>query len=433
MSGIGIILTIVFCFAVFSLPRCYAALAFVGAALYITQGQLAEIGGISFTAIRFVEVSAAIRVFAKREIFSIRMTPPDRWFLIFFITYVVTFHIRAGKLDTYNVGIAVDGCLVYFTFRALIQTKEDFILFIQRVAILLIPFSLLMIKESISGKNIFSLMGDVPEVPVWRNGYYRCQGSFRHAITAGTVGATFLSIFFGLILQKKSFLIALLGVAACIIIVITSHSSGPLLAAIVACASWGCWVYREHMKWVRRGIVAAVIGLNLMMTAPVWYIFDRISGVIGGDGWHRSNLIDKFIRNISEWWLFGMPIEKTSDWAATVTKYGSVDVTNYYISTGLGGGLVSIIFLICMFVAFFRYVGLGLKYFREQVPDSKSIEALLWGAGSAICVHAVNLTAVIYFDQVYVIWYLHLAMAVSLANFYLNPLYTHSPNRPPKQ
>ncbi|GAB6193999.1 hypothetical protein JCM39068_37510 [Desulfocastanea catecholica] len=154
------------------------------------------------------------------------------------------------------------------------------------------------------------------------------------------------------------------------------------------------------------------------MKAPVWFLFDRISGYIGGDGWHRANLIDKFVENFSKWWLVGMPMEDTKNWAATVTKFGYVDVTNYYISIGISGGLISLIFLVTLQVSIFSFVGSSLFKLRNYYDEKKKLEPMLWGAGSAVCCHVVNLTAVIYFDQSSVIWYLHMAMAVNLAQYF---------------
>ncbi|MBM4305300.1 MAG: hypothetical protein FJ115_00270 [Deltaproteobacteria bacterium] len=419
MTDIGAGLTVFFCLTVLALPRRLAALAYVAAAFYITQGQSLEIGDINFMAIRFVEIAAAIRVVMRREVTSIRMTSPDHWLLMFFAAYMGVTLLRVGTLDMYTIGLTVDGLLVFFTFRILISTPDEFTYFMKGMVLLLVPFALLMIEESIKGRNSFSLMGGVPEIPIYREGYFRCQGSFRHAITAGTVGATFFAIFVGFLFQKANRWWALIGGIASLIIVVTSHSSGPLLTTIIVCTAWCCWFFRRYMKWVRLGAVAAFIGLNLVMKAPVWYIFDRISGVIGGDGWHRANLIDKFVKSFGDWCLIGMPMEKTIGWAATVTKFGYTDITNYYISIGINGGLISLVIFIAMLSSCLKLVGLALRSLRNEITIQMNFESILWGVGSAVFAHAVNLTSVSYWDQSYVIWYLHLSVAISLGHYCL--------------
>ena len=419
MTGVGVTLTITFIFAVFALPRKYAALAFVAAVLYITQGQAVELMGINMMAIRFVEFAAAIRVLVRQEHSTVQLTPSDKWLIIFFIAYLGIHLLRNGYVDKYTISLAVDAWLIFFTFRALISTPEELTSFMKGVVWLLVPFALLMIRESITGHNLFSVMGGMPETPEFRTGYYRCQGSFRHSITAGSVGATFLPIFLGFLFNPAYRRWAILGVAACLSIVLTSHSSGHLMTVGVVIAAWCCWPLRQKLKWVRRGIVAAVIGLAFIMKDPVWFIFDRISGYIGGDGWHRANLIDKFVNNFSEWWWIGIPMEKTVNWAATLTQFGAVDVTNYYVSVGINGGLISLIIFIILLISCFKLIGSGLNSIRKNISEAGDFEPLLWGLGSSVLAHAVNISAVQYFDQSYVIWYLHLALAVTFSGYAL--------------
>jgi hypothetical protein len=419
MTEIGAVITIVLCSAVLVLPRQQAALAFIAAVLYITQGQTIDVGGINMMAIRFVEIAAAIRVVVRKELASVRITRPDVLLLLFFLAYMTVTLLRTGEVDAYTLGLTVDGVLAYFAFRAIISTQEDFIIFMKGTVMLLVPFAMMMTWEAIKGQNLFSFMGGVPEIPIYRGKYFRCQGSFRHAITAGTVGATFFPIFVGLLFRNQNRLWATLGIAASLTIVIASHSSGPLMTTIVAAAAWCCWIIRQHMKWVRFGIIAALAGLHMMMSAPVWFIFDRISGVIGGDGWHRSNIIDKFIHSIGDWWFVGMPMEYTRNWAATVTKYGAADITNYYVSIGINGGLISLLIYVAMLIACFKLIGLGLQAMRSAPSKQATYEPMLWGVGCAVCAHTVNLIAVSYWDQSYVIWYFHLALAVTLGNYFL--------------
>jgi hypothetical protein len=404
------------------LSRRLAALGMVAATLYITQGQEVDLTGLNFMAIRFVEVAAFFRILSRQELSAVRFTRVDRWLIIFFITYVGMLSLRTGVLDTYALGGAVDAWLVFFIFRALIITPEEFKQFMHGMVFLLVPYAILMTIEATRAYNLFSLMGGVPAVPEFREGHYRCQGGFRCAITAGTLGSTFLPLFIGFLFQRENRWWAITGITASIAILLASHSSGPLMAAFIAFAAWGCWFVRRRMTFVRKGIVGTLFALNMMMSAPVWFIFDRLSGIFGGDGWHRSNLIDKFIKHFNEWWFAGMPMENTADWAATKTPWGSVDVTNYYVSVGLNGGLIPFVFFIVVIVQCFKLVGRGLEAVRAQNFKNNHLEAMIWGAGSAVCAHVVNMTAVIYWDQSYVIWYLQLALATSLGQFALSHL-----------
>ena len=414
MNAIGAIMTILACAAVIGLPRRKAALAFIAATLYITQGQVVNLG-LNIMAIRFVEVAAFIRVLARGELFKISFNTVDRWMIVASCTMAAVFCFREGTIDAYQIGLAVDANLAYFAFRTFIADSEDFTFLMKGTAFLLVPLALLTMVEANTGRNLFSLLGGVPEESVFREEHYRAQGAFRISITAGSLGATYAPLFVGFFFLKSYRKWAAIGVISSIIILLASHSSGPLMALMAGVASWACWKYRRKMRLVRWGIVASLFALHLMMNKPVWWIFDRLSDYIGGDGWHRSNLIDKWLRDFSIWAFDGMDFLLTADWAATQMPWGGVDVTNYFISTALNGGLISLVFLIVFLTKVFSKTGQAAALLRNAGPEFTLDEALIWSAGSAVCAHVVNQTAVVYWDQFYVIWYAHLAIAISLS------------------
>src|SRR5260221_11153691 len=96
------------------------------------------------------------------------------------------------------------------------------------------------------------------------------------------------------------------------------------------------WPLRRDMRSVRWGIVAVLVGLHLAMKVPVWYIFSKMSDLTGGDGWHRSYLIEQFIKHFSDWWFVGT--SDTGDWMSTTLADGSADITNQYVAAGIIGG-----------------------------------------------------------------------------------------------
>lgn len=369
-------------------------------------------------AIRVVELSALLRILLKREYREISLITCDRLFIVFFLSCLSIEIIRTGSLSFYSIGIAVDGLFVYFVFRSLIRCTKEIIDLLKPIAFMLLPFAVLMSVEAVSGKNLFHFMGGVPEVPVYREGYYRSQGSFRHAITAGTVGATFLPLYISNMLATPKPIIPVISIISCLVIVIASHSSGPLMTTSLTLLAWSCWFFRHNMKIIRWLAFSFIITLHLAMKAPVWFIFDRISGVIGGDGWHRSNIIDKFIKHFSDWWLVGMPIEDTWDWAATVTTFGTADITNHYVSIGINGGLISLLLLALYITKVFSALGKHLKYLYLQTNTNLSEQLYVWGIGCVIFGHVVNILSVSYWDQSYIVWYFHLSIAATVGAQY---------------
>lgn len=415
MTLIGLIITIILCILVAVSSRRAATIAVLMGVVFITQGQSVDIASVNFMAIRFICLSAIVRVMLKREFINIKKSNCDKWFIIFHTVFVIVFLIRTESIDTYTIGLLFDATVTFFSFRAMLVDDIDFIKVLESFSVLLMIFSIIMVKEAITGTNIFYFMGGIPPAPVFREGYYRCQGSFRHAITAGTLGATFLPLYFALVLKRNSRIYGIIGLLACAAIVVTSHSSGPLMTAMFGIIGWLCWYLRERMSLVRKCIVLLVLCLHMIMKQPVWFIYDRISGLIGGDGWHRANLIDKFVYSIQEWWLAGMSMEKTVNWAKTVTKYGYVDVTNYYISIGLSSGIFALILFVKLLSVIISNVGSAIDQIKMNETQYNERIFLLWGAGNTVVCHAVNLTGVIYWDQSYVIFYFHLAFAIGIA------------------
>jgi hypothetical protein len=122
------------------------------------------------------------------------------------------------------------------------------------------------------------------------------------------------------------------------------------------------------------------------------------------------------MRHIREWWLVGMPIKETQDWFAyTLHATGGADITNHYIWWGLTGGVGSIALLVLVLVRGFGLIGRVLTRARQAGAPGRRAELVLWGMGIMLAVHAVNWFGISYFDQFYVIWFLHLAAISSVA------------------
>lgn len=419
MNTIGGIITLSLVLVVLFLPRRWATLGVMSGVCYLTEGQVVDLFGFNLTAIRFILLAGFIRVVVRKEFSFSDLNEIDRILLIFLWVSFLVFALRSFTNVKYGLGQLFNSLLTYFLFRGLLDDPNIFRQFLKDTVLLITPFALFMIIEATTGRNYFAIMGGVLEVPMLRDGYYRCQATFRSPITAGTFGASMFPLYVSLAFSAVGRFFVVIGIALVTSITIASHSSGPLMAFIFGFTAWLCWPLRDRMRRVRWAIVFSLISFTVVMKAPVWFIFARISDVVGGDGWHRSNLIDKFINNFPEWWLTGLKSEKTADWAATTMPWGGVDVTNQYVSVGLSGGLISLILFIALFKKSYQLLGNAMKKIREDTQDAKREEALLWGIGSALFATIVNFFAVTYFDQIYVIWYMLLAVISGCTEYFL--------------
>lgn len=420
MNPLGGAITIGLCLAVWITVRHWAALAILAGVCYLTQGQEIEVG-FHFTAIRIVLLAGLIRVVARGELRQIRVNAIDRALATYALCLVFIATIRVGTTDelVYQLGVLYNICLSYFVFRALLKEASDIHRALNLLAIAIIPFALLMIRESIVGTNPFAVFGGVSETSLVRDGHVRSQGSFRQAITAGAFGSTMALFFVSMAFVGVKRRVALVGFIAAFVIVICAHSSGPLLGLMLGMVSLASWKIRSHMRAVRWSIVIALISLHFVMKAPVWFLLARIGDLIGGGGYHRAYLIDRFVSDFDSWWLLGT--SDTADWFPYQLHFGSADITNQFVSDGINAGLIGLILSVVLMVRCFQSVGLAIQRARGKDPSG---EKFLWGIGSTLVGSIGILFSVTYFDQMHVVWYFFLACIAAAAE---NPLRHDNP------
>ena len=415
LSTFGAMFTLAMGVLLIFLPRRYAVAPMVMATCFITIGQQVNILGAHFTIVRILVLLGWIRVILKGEIKSLRLNAIDYTLLFWVASSVVVPMIREPTTDVLNnrMGLAYNATGLFFLFRSVIRDMGDVERVIKIISVVIIPLALAMIIESMTGRNIFAVFGGVPEFTVVREGQLRCQGSFRSPILAGTFAATLLPLFISLWFSnrcKNRF--AIFGFISASIITVTSSSSGPVSTYILGLIAFLFWRLRRNMREVR-WIIAISLGLLhfVIMKAPVWYLIAKISTIIGGTGWHRSYLIDQAIKYFNEWWLIGTSY--TAHWMpyAQWNNPNMADITNQFISEGVGGGLITMLLFILLIVYCFRKIGVELPGIERH---SKSSGLIVWGMGISLFSHVMSFLSVTYFDQIIVIWYLLLAMISSL-------------------
>jgi hypothetical protein len=159
------------------------------------------------------------------------------------------------------------------------------------------------------------------------------------------------------------------------------------------------WWFRKDMQTVRRAIAGSLIALHLIMKAPVWFIFMKMSSILGGDGYTRSYVIDQAIRHFSEWWLVGT--SNTIRWFDS-EAIGELDLTNQFVGSAMVGGVFTLIFFILIFVRCWRHLGLAMSALGERASETVKF---LWCLGAALFAHFMAQFTVGYFDQMHVPWW----------------------------
>jgi len=403
-------------------PRRWAILGMMGGVLYLTQGQSINIIGFNMYPIRFLEIAGFVRIMIRREFSFQGLNEIDGAFIIFYSYLSIVHLVRTTESSAETVGIAIDALLCYFTFRGLINNIDNFRLFCRDFIILLIPYVGLILWDFFTIVNYFVLIGGVSE-HIFREGLPRCLGSFRHSITLGTLGASFLPFYIGMVFEKKDRARAFIGIVLCVGIVLLSNSGGPLNATIIVLIGWLLWFARGKMRFVMSSLIVLLILIAIFMKAPIWYLPAKVSDFSGGGGWHRSYLLEQSIKNISKWWIAGMPSIETADWMPYILESsGGADITNQYISLGLGAGLGAIALFFFLLKVSFSVLSGALKAVRAQHQETTNIELLLWSFGIVLAMHIVNWIGVCYYDQIKMVWFMQLAAIASLSQIYAVPI-----------
>ena len=280
-----------------ALPRKYAYVPFLVAALLLPLHVVVLIGSLHFNATRILVLAGWLRLLVRQERFPGRMQLIDKIILCSALSSAVMYSLLWQDFGAVvnRLGLLVTTMGSYFLLRFLIRDQEDVIRAIKTLAAVVIVIAPLMLYEHTSADNPFWLLG-APEITNIRDGQVRAQGPFGHAIVAGTVAAFLLPLFVGLFfLRPRARLLPAVAVLSAAVMVLTSGSSTPVLTSAAAVLGLALWPARKSLRAIRWGFVMFVLLVQLAMNSPVWFLMTRASSVMGGSGWHRAMLVDNFV------------------------------------------------------------------------------------------------------------------------------------------
>jgi len=411
MNPIALLFFLICAAVMIAAPRKWVPVPLLLGCTYMTLGQGIEVGPISLPIYRMLLLVGVIRVISKGELLPGGFNLIDKLMIVWstWVVFASFFHDpeRAGPI--YACGVAFDQTLIYFLIRTWCADLEEVGEVIRIVALLMVPIAIEMMVEQLTGRNSFAIFGGVPDYVMMREGKLRAQGPFRHPILAGTVGATCIPLFIGIIKRHRSEAIA--GISAGIVIVFSSASSGPVMSLLAGAGALVLWRFKYHLKTLRGCAVMLYIVLMLVMAKPPYYLISRIDISGGSTGWHRAFLIEQTFSHLSEWWLVGT--DETRHWMPNQgigRDPHHTDITNYYIGHGVTGGLPAMLLVILMLLVAFRWVG-QIHDLRLEKWPSQSFT--IWCFGACLFSHAATSISVAYFDQSMVYFWMSVAVISS--------------------
>ncbi|MGH7975349.1 MAG: O-antigen ligase family protein [Limisphaerales bacterium] len=411
INPLALIFLLAMCFVMLQSSRRNAVGAILVFAAFIPLGQEIVVAGLHVYFLRILILAGLVRLLMRHETAGFKPTTVDKFFVGWVMVGFVCELIRGPSAQTF--GAVYDTFGIYFIVRLLTKEAEDVLCHLRTLAFVAIIIGVCMTWETINHHDLFYVFGGVPKIPMERDGRFRAQGPFLQTILAGTFGATLFPLMIGLWRNgghgKR---LALAGAAGSFVITIASASSGPLFTFLAALAGFCLWPMRNKMKLFRRGIVVVIIGLSLVMKAPIWFLIGKISGLTGGGGYYRSYLIDSFIRHFSQWWLIGTSY--TANWAIAgivlPNNPNMVDITNHYIAQGIKGGVLGLSLFLAVIICCFKIVGRAVRFNTDLSVEQK----FLWAFGVCLAAHCTAFISVSYFDQINVFWYWLLAVIAAV-------------------
>ncbi|WP_035611321.1 hypothetical protein [Haloferula sp. BvORR071] len=406
MSILGILFFLLSAIALMSVPRKWATIPLLMGVIYITHGQSIDLGGIRLPVFRLLLGVGLLRIMVRGEGFAGGFNTIDKLMVALggWLLFASFFHEAGadGAGPTFITGKIAEIGLCYFLIRSFCHDLDDFSSIMSVIALLLVPIALEMIQEKYSGVNLFSkIFGGVREEVVAREDAFRARGPFRHAILAGTVGASLVPIMIGLWRRRPG--AAKIGLIACLTMVFACSSSGPIISLGCAIIGLVLWKFRHLMGLVRWSIPFGCLALELVMKDHFWFIIGRLS-MGGSTGWHRSKLIDSTITYFGEWWAFGT--DHTRHWMPTGVTFSEnhTDITSYYIAYGVMGGILAMLLLVAMAWVAFKWVGKTIDEIPEE--DESGDRFMVWCMGASLFAHVASSVSVAYYDQsVFFFWF----------------------------
>jgi hypothetical protein len=390
-----------------ALPRRWSVLPMLIIACFISSVQKITIATLDFNLLRIMVVFGVARLLIRKEYRGFSWISLDTAIVLWTVSSMIFYVVKDPSFGAVvnRLGFAFDALGMYLLFRCLIREWEDVNRLVVGLILISIPIMFFFLLEKHTGRNLFSFFGGVPEITVIREDRLRCQGAFAHPIIAGCFWAAMMPLFIAC--WWRSALgkgLAVIGLITTLTIVYCCASSTPVMGVLSALIGAVFFLLRRHMRAVRWSIVLTLFSLHMVMKAPVWHLISRVSAVGGSTSYFRYMLIDSAIRRFHEWALVGT--RSTAHWF-----WGAQDLCNQYVFEGVMGGFLTLSCFIAVIAIAFRQVG---RLWRLQGNHTYQV-ALSWALGVSLFVHCMNFVGVSYFGQIWILWYLLLAIIGSLS------------------
>jgi hypothetical protein len=400
------IFLLIACVLIVALPRQKAIVPFLLACFIIPVSQVVVLGGLHFSPIRILILAALARRagFSKRDKYPAGFSVVDRAVILWSISAVITFFLEFPSMAAViqGAGDLVDRVGGYLVVRFLVPDGQTLRRAIKTLAVICVIEGVPMIIEQIARINMFGYVTGIPLAPVIRDGKVRAVGTMGY-LTAGPIAGVSIPMFFWLWKEQKSRMVAILGLAGAMAMVITTNSSTSQLALVGSLVGLGFWPFRKKMRLIRWGLVMLLAGLQMVLKPGVWVLIARIDLTGSSSAYQRYAIVDMTIRHFSDWWLIGNP--NYVNWG-----YFVWDTCNQFVDIAVKGGLLPLALYVSFLSLSFRAIGTA----RMRANGDRPKEWFLWCLGSCVLATIVTGFGINYTGMLLISLYI-LAALISVA------------------
>lgn len=329
--------------AVFFVEPVHGLILYLASLIWYPSFLFVSVGTIQFTVRRIVILAILFRLLLREDTTrSFRLILLDKLVVLYFVAELVAGTIMASSVEAMaqnRSGAMFDMVLPYFAVRLAIQTRQQYVQLLKGILVISGPLAIVGVGECLTGWNplaslqVYQLQSDTAHYEAaQRFGLSRAAVTFSHSIMFGLyfamLGPACAGIFYSI--KKKGLFwlgIALMGVGT-----LASVSSGPLLAAMTACAFMAFHKWRRYWK--------VVVAMIVFMCGSVEIISNRhFYDVLGAytlsreTAWYRSRLIEValFEGGMSDHWLAGFGYDQDPGWGPKIDGRAATDTVNHYI------------------------------------------------------------------------------------------------------
>jgi len=320
-----------------------------------------QAGTINFTLSRIVILAVYLSIYLQgRALSAFKFTLVDKLFIALFIGQLVAGVITSDSFIAFAQflsGQAFDIALPYFAVRMIITSKERYFVLLKGVMIIAVPLALIGLYQCITGNNPFGFL--LQSGDQWgraysyaqraRSGLYRANVTISHPIMYGLFFAIFGPCCVGIwqfLINNKH--LRWMSLAAMVIGVFSSMSSGPWLSLLLSIVFIVFWRWRAYWKPVLILILVTFGSVEVVSNRHFYDVLGRFT-FDPGSAWYRSKLIDValFEGGMSGHWMAGYGTGNAATEASI--KWGEkidgrqVDIVNHYILILFKYGLLGLV------------------------------------------------------------------------------------------